>query len=251
MRVRLIVAYHGARYHGWQIQDDVPTVEGAVTDAVEAMTGARRKVWGASRTDAGVHAEGQVAAFDHDSPRDVRALFRGLNHHTPDDIAIRAVDVVPDAFHPRHDARGKIYHYDLWCRWERTPFFADRTLHVRRALNVEAMARAGALLVGQHDFSAFRGAGCDARSPVRRLWEVSVLPLGDGRVRIRVAGSAFLKYMVRNIVGTLVMIGTGTQRPEWILDVLESRDRGMAGPTAKPQGLTLVRVFHPRNPVRS
>lgn len=245
MRVRLVVAYHGAAYHGWQIQNDVPTVEGALTDAVARITGARRKVWGASRTDAGVHAWGQVAAFDYDGPHPVQAFYRGLNHLTPSDIAIRFADEVPDAFHPRHSARGKIYTYDLWTRFERSPFLADRTMHVRRALDVAEMNRAGQALVGTHDFSSFRASGCDARSPVRHIWEVSVGTLDDGRIRVRVAGSAFLKYMVRNIVGTLVDVGTGRRPAAWVGEVLAARDRSAAGATAEPQGLTLRRIFHP------
>lgn len=249
MRVRLVVAYHGAAYHGWQIQPQVPTVEGALTDALERMTGQRPKVWGASRTDAGVHALGQVAAFDHDGPHDAKTFYRALNHLTPDDVAIVAADVVPDGFHPRHSARGKIYRYDLWTRYERSPFLGDRSMHVRRPLDVAAMQAAADRLVGEHDFSSFRAAGCDASSPVRRILAIRVLDPGDGRVRVRVAGSAFLKYMVRNIVGTLVEVGVGRRPPEWIDAVLSARDRSAAGATAEPRGLTLVRVFHPGFPL--
>lgn len=245
------VRYDGTGFAGWQRQDNGRTVQGALEDTLSRIAGEPVAVQGASRTDAGVHALGQVAAFDYEGRHDVRAFLRGLEHLTPPDIAIVAADAVPDEFHPRHSARGKLYTYDLWPHFPRSPFLADRTMHVRRELDVVAMDRAGARLVGTHDFSAFRAAGCDASSPVRRLWEVSTTRLSDGRVRVRVAGTAFLKYMVRNIVGTLLEVGSGKRPAEWVDSVLASRDRSNAGPTAEPGGLTLQRVFHPDFPLAS
>ncbi len=242
------VEYHGAAFHGWQIQRDVVTAEGVLTDAVETITGARVKVWGASRTDAGVHARGQVAAFDYAGPRRLDELYHGLNHLTPDALSIAAIDEVDDSFHPRHSARGKVYRYHLWPHFDRSPFLVDRTWQVRGAVDVGAMSAAAGHLVGEHDYSAFRASGCQASSPVRRLWEVSVRRRRDGRVTVQVAGSAFLKYMVRNLVGTLVEVGRGKRAPEWVAEVLAGRARCAAGPTADAKGLVLDRVFHPDHP---
>lgn len=245
MRFRLKVAYHGGKFHGWQIQEPwIRTVEGELTKAVAQITGAERKIWGASRTDAGVHARGQVAAFDYDGPHG-DAFFKGLNHLTPDDIRVVSVEPIDDAFHPRHSARGKIYLYELWIGFDTSPFLIDRTMRVRRSLDVDAMNAAGELLVGSHDFASFQATGCDAKTTVRRIWEVSAAKTGERTIQIRVTGSAFLKYMVRNMVGTLLEVGLGKRDPVWMAEVLEARDRSAAGATAEPQGLTLERVFYP------
>lgn len=248
-RIRLVIAYHGAAYRGWQIQSSVPSVQGAVVDAVERVTGGRRPVCGASRTDAGVHALGQVAAFDDDGRRTVKQLFHALNHLTPDDIWVRSVDEVPHTFHPRHSARGKIYEYRIETRLHRSPFLRDRAMHYKKPLDIEAMNAAAAHLVGRHDFTTFRASGCAASSPVRELWEIRVEQEAADVIRVRVAGSAFLKYMVRSIVGTLIEVGRGRRSPDWMAEALASREREYAGPTAPPEGLTLVRVFHPGFPV--
>ena len=246
MRFRLKVAYHGGAFHGWQIQSPgIRTVEGELTKAVEEITGAPTKVWGASRTDAGVHARGQVAAFDYDGPHPAESFFKGLNHLTPSDLQIVSVDEVDPAFHPRHSARGKIYIYEIWTGFDTSPFRIDRTMRVRQPLDVDAMDAAGQRLVGMHDFRSFQAAGCDAKTTVRRLWEVSTRRAGPRTIEVRVTGSAFLKYMVRNIVGTLIYVGRGKEEPAWMDEVLAARDRSAAGPTAEPQGLTLDRVFYP------
>ncbi len=246
MRFRLKVAYHGGAFHGWQIQKgDIRTVEGELTKAVAQISGERRKIWGASRTDAGVHAVGQCAAFDYDGKHPAESFFKGLNHLTPDDMSILSVDTISDEFHPRHSARGKIYVYEIWTGFETSPFLIDRTMRVRRSVDAKAMAEAGRLIVGSHDFSSFQASGCDARSPIRTLWEVHAERMDERRIRIRVTGSAFLKYMVRNIVGTLLEVGVGKKDPAWMTAVLEARDRSAAGPTAEPQGLTLQRIFYP------
>ena len=184
-RIRLRVAYHGARFHGWQIQRDVRTVEGVVTEAVARIAGGPRKVWGASRTDAGVHARGQVCCFDAPtegaaSERSVEAFFKGLNHLTPRDVAVMEVDEVPQTFHPRHSSRGKIYRYQLVDGFLAEPMLRDRVWHVPRVLDIDAMRVAAAALVGEHDFSAFRAAGCDAASPVRELFGVDVTRAAGG-----------------------------------------------------------------------
>lgn len=238
-------------YHGWQIQTSDRTVEGTVTDAVAELYQRRRKVWGASRTDAGVHALGQVAAFDDHGERSITEIYRGLNHFTPDDIWIRSVDVVPMAFHPRHSARGKIYEYRIEMGRFRDPFLRDRAMHVRKPLDVAEMHAAAQHLIGEHDFTSFRAKGCAANSPVRELREVSVTQVGEREVLIRVVGTAFLKYMVRAIVGTLVKVGRGHHQAAWVGEVLAARDRARAGSTVVPEGLTLVEVFHPDFPIEN
>ncbi len=250
-RVRLIIAYHGRSYHGWQIQSGVPTVQGTVTDAVGTLIGSPRTVWGASRTDAGVHAHGQVAAFDDHGERSLWEIYRGLNHFTPDDIWIRSADEVPMDFHPRHSSGGKIYEYLIEMGRYRSPFYLDRAMHVRTTLNAEAMHQAGQHLIGEHDFSAFRSAGCASRTPIRTISEVSVTVVEPRLLKIRVVGTAFLKYMVRAIAGTLVVVGRNQRPPEWVGEVLRGRDRAAGGVTAPPEGLTLVQVFHPGFPVET
>lgn len=248
-RIRMRVAYHGAAFHGWQIQPDVRTVEGVVSEAVATIAGGPRKVWGASRTDAGVHARGQVCCFDYRGERSIEAFFKGLNHLTPDDVAVLAVDEVPPTFHPRHDARGKIYRYEILDGFPPDPMRRDRCWHVGRRLDADAMHAAAQQLVGRHDFSALRAAGCDASSPVRDLYHVGVrrtrAEWGRAAVQIDVVGSAFLKYMVRAIAGTLVEVGRGRRDAAWLREGLASRERSALGPTAPPQGLTLVRIFYP------
>ncbi len=246
-RFRLQVAYVGTAYHGWQYQPDVPTVAGELRRAIAELVGHDVDVMGASRTDAGVHARAQCAAFDTDTDRTAEAVYRAVNHRTPSDIAVRRVEEVDVGFHPRHDSRGKIYVYRIGQGWHADPFERGRTMHVRSRLDVDAMARAGSYLVGEHDFSSFRASGCDAMTAVRMIWHVGVRRAG-GCVEVEVAGSAFLKYMVRIIVGTLVEVGRGRREPAWVADVLAGRDRRLAGPTAEPQGLTLERIFYPDRP---
>jgi tRNA pseudouridine38-40 synthase len=246
VRFRLKVAYHGAKFHGWQIQEPwTRTVQGELTKAVAQISSSDAQVLGASRTDAGVHARGQVAAFDYEGPHPAEAFFTGLNHLTEDDVQVLSVDPIDDGFHPRHSARGKIYLYEIWTGFDTSPFLFDRTMRVRRPLDTAAMNAAGEYLVGTHDFSSFRAAGCTAKTTVRRLWEVSAARTGPRTIQIRVTGSAFLKYMVRNIVGTLLEVGLRKQDPSWMGEVLAARDRSAAGATAEPQGLTLERVFYP------
>lgn len=247
MRARLLVAYHGANFHGWQIQTSARSVEGALTAAASRLNGRPTKVWGASRTDAGVHAQGQVAAFDADR-HDAPTLFKALNSLLPDDIGVICVEPVDPSFHPRHSARGKRYRYDIWNELRRDPFIADRSYHVRQRLDVDAMRRAAAWFVGEQDFASLQAVGCEANGTVRILWAVDVTEPVPGLIRIEVAGSAFLRYMVRTLVGTLLEVGTGRRPPEWVADVLAARDRRLAGPTAEARGLTLLAVRYPDFP---
>lgn len=247
-RVRLLIGYHGAKYHGWQQQKSVPSIEEAITDAVEKMSGTRIRVRGASRTDAGVHAYGQVACFDEVIERSERTWHRALNRWLPHDINIYAVQKVPDDFHPRHDARGKIYTYRIWTGTLRALHDVETSWQWRRPLDVDAMRAAAAHLIGTHDFSSFRAAYCDARTPVRTVRKILIAHESPSMIKITVEGSAFLKYMVRNLVGSLVWVGKGSRPPHWMKDVLEACDRQAAGETAPSHALTLERIHYPHHP---
>lgn len=247
-KVRLLIGYHGAGYHGWQQQRELPTIEKEITDAVEKMSGERIRVWGASRTDAGVHAHGQVACFDERIERSVETWYNALNRWLPEDIQIYATQKVPDSFHPRHSARGKIYSYRIWTgpiRDYRSEAFAWQ---LARPLSLEAMREAAQALIGEHDFSAFRAVHCDATSPVRRIRRIDIRRESPHMVRVTVEGSAFLKYMVRNVVGSLVWVGAGRRPVEWLGEALASRDRGQAGQTAPSHALTLETIQYPHDP---
>lgn len=247
-RVRLLIGYHGAKYHGWQIQKSVPSVEELITDAVEKLSGQRIKVRGASRTDAGVHALGQVAAFDEIDHRPAEVWYKALNRWTPEDINIHAVQHVDDDFHPRHHSRGKVYTYRISTGPLRDPMGLDRSWQLQRRLNLDHMREAANVLIGEHDFSSFRAVGCDANSPVRRIRRVLVEDEGRHQIKVTVEGSAFLKYMVRNVVGSLVWVGTGLRPVDWLGEALAARDRCLAGQTAPAHGLVLEKIHYPHHP---
>ncbi len=249
---RILVAYEGTAYHGWQIQSVDRSVEGDLTQAAARILDCSLdevKVQGASRTDSGVHALGQVAhiAYEVDRERSTWDFVRGLNALTDDDICVVYVEPVPEGFHARHSARGKIYRYEIWNHRFAHPHRHRRQWRVNGELDFEAMQQAAEKLVGEHDFEAFRAADCDAVTTVRELRRVEVSRDGP-RVVIEVEGTAFLKYMVRIIVGTLVYIGAGTREPSVIDAMFETRDRALGGITAPPSGLTLVEVFYPDFP---
>ena len=240
--ILLTVAYEGTRYSGWQIQPNVPTVQGALERRLEEMTGHRCRVRAAGRTDAGVHALGQIANFPTTCKIPLRGFLRGLNTLLPDDIGVVAVDEVPMEFDARRTNHGKHYRYSLWNQRAPSPRDARYYLHVHKPLDLSAMAAAGRLLVGTHDFAAFRAANCERETTVRTIFRCTIChapPL----VHIDVEGSAFLKNMVRIITGTLLEVGRGKRAPEAINELLAEGDRRKAGMTVPPQGLCMVRVF--------
>lgn len=246
MKVRLRVAYDGTSYHGWQIQPDVRTVEGALTQAACQMLNVSHvKVQGASRTDAGVHALGQTAHIAFDAPRRPWDFARALNALTDDDICVTRVEEVDDAFHARHDARGKIYEYRIWNHRFAHPLELRRTWNVRSRLDLGLMRAAADALVGEHDFQAFRAQDCEAETTVRELHRVEVHDDGPA-LRIVVEGTAFLKYMVRILTGTLIDVGRGHLPPERIGELLSGEaGREAGGQTAPARGLTLHTVHYP------
>lgn len=240
---RFVVEYDGTDFAGWQRQAGAArTVQGTLEAAVEQVTGVATAVHGAGRTDAGVHAEGQVAHARIVTRLDPATLLRALDAVLPRDVAVRALAVAPDAFHARRDAISKHYAYRLWTGAVRSPLRERRSLWVRAPHDVAAMRKAAALLVGEHDFASFQAAGAPKRSTVRRLDRLAIDGAWGGEVAVHAEANGFLRHMVRNLVGTLLEVGRGRRAPESMPALLAARDRGAAGPTAAPRGLTLVSV---------
>lgn len=241
--IRLVVEYDGTALCGWQRQANGPTVQGHLEAALAQLLAHPVAVAGASRTDAGVHARGQVASFRTERAIPLHGIRRGLNSLLPPAIAIADAAEVPEDFHPRFSATGKHYRYLVLTRSERAPRWRDRAWHRPGALDLAAMRQAAAALLGEHDFAAFRAAGCTARRTIRRIEDIAVAPAADPElVGFDVRGNAFLRNMVRIVVGTLVEVGAGRRPAEQVAEILASRDRTRAGITAPPQGLELVSV---------
>ena len=239
---RALLAWDGTAYGGWQIQPHVETVQGVVEGALARIMNTERVVVrAAGRLDAGVHAQAQVVGFGVPARRSAETLFRGLNGLLPPDIACLALSPeVPD-FDPRRSSRGKVYRYRYLTRGSRCPFRRFRCWQLGRRLDVAAMQRGARLLEGEHDYSSFRASGCSSRHPVRRIRSVQVTAHLD-EVHLVVDGEAFLRHQVRIIAGCLAEVGLGRQPPEWMGQLLASRDRALAARTAPAHGLSLERV---------
>ncbi|MBN2584537.1 MAG: tRNA pseudouridine(38-40) synthase TruA [Planctomycetes bacterium] len=243
--LRLIIAYDGTAYHGWQFQPGLQTVEGTLRDVLSPITQTSVTLIAAGRTDAGVHARGQVANFRTESPIDVSRLRHAANSRLPDGIIIRAIDEVGPGFHATHDALGKHYRYSVWADREKPPYDkAAYTFHFHRPVDLPAARGAARLLVGQHDFKAFEGGGGQPRqTTVRTIRRLDVRRQGP-EILFDVEGDGFLYNMVRNLVGTLLEVARGHWTADAIPRIVESRDRRNAGPTAPAHGLTLWQVFY-------
>lgn len=252
--IRLIIEYDGSRYHGWQKQKGKVTLQSVLEETLSKITSEKTRLISAGRTDAGVHSLGQVALFRTAQSHTPQVFKRALNSLLPPDIRIIDASEVSLDFHPRFSARAKSYLYFI-CLEERPPvFIANYCWPVKGPLNLEAMKEACPYIEGTHDFSGFRASGCGARTTVRTISEVSIerhkeIPfMGAGFendfIVIKVIGNAFLRYMVRNIVGTLVEIGKGKRLPPSIKEILEQGDRRLAGITAPARGLFLERVYY-------
>ena len=249
-KIRLLLEYDGAAYHGWQIQREGLTIQGILEDRVFRITGERSRVIGASRTDAGVHALGQVAVFSTGSGLDPATIKRALNAVLPRDIRVLETSVAEDSFRPRDDALGKSYFYLIAHRGESSAFLHHYTWHIPQKLDLRSMLRAAGVLVGRHDFSSFMGAGSGIKDPVREIFSLSIeelekidfmtTGLKGCFLKISMAADGFLRHMVRNIVGTLVETGRGRMSPDEVKTILESRDRKRAGRTAPPDALFLA-----------
>lgn len=250
--IRILIEYDGNAYHGWQVQKDEVTVQGILEEKVFRLTGEHSCVTGASRTDAGVHALGQVAAFRTASHLDAGTIRRALNAMLPQDIRILAAAELHRTFHPRDDALRKRYFYMIANQRVSSAFLFKYTWIVPQRLNVHSMEEAVRVLVGRHDFSAFMGSGSDIKNTVREVFALGVQSLsgvafmgvclhGDF-IKITAEADGFLRHMVRNIVGTLVEIGRGRIQPVKMEEILKSRDRRNAGQTAPANGLFLERI---------
>ena len=243
--LRLTLAYDGTEFHGWQLQPDRPTVQGCLREVCARVLGEPVKVVGASRTDAGVHALRQVASLSGPVRIEPPRLLRALNALLPDAVRVLDARAAPAGFDARRSALGKRYAYLIDRAPVADPFLRRYAWHWPHALDVEAMARALPALRGKHDFSAFCAAPGRGRTPTCVMLSARVV-VRRTRLAVLLSADRFLHHMVRNIVGSLVEVGRGARRPEWLAELLEGRDRTRAGPTAPAQGLALVRVRYPR-----
>ena len=238
------VEYDGRGFSGWQLQDAAASVQQAMQAALGRVCDHDVQLTAAGRTDAGVHARGQVAHFETDAVRTERALVLGANTLLTESVALRWARVVPGHFHARYSALARTYRYCILNRSARTALAAGRVAFVHRPLEVEPMRVAAGYLLGTHDFTAFRAAECQARSPVRDLTRLEVRRVGDF-VLLEVTANAFLHHMVRNVAGLLIHVGMGEATPDFAAEVLAGRDRRLAPATAAAAGLYLWRVHYP------
>ena len=244
MRIALGLEYDGTAYNGWQRQRHGTGIQERLEAALSRVADEDVEAVCAGRTDAGVHAAGQVVHFDTRSERRDRSWLLGTNTNLPEDISVTWVRHVGDAFHARYSATARRYRYLILNRLERSALYRHRAWWIHEPLDAAAMQEAGRMLLGEHDFSAFRAAGCQASTPVREVRSLDVRRSGDW-IEIDVVANAFLQHMVRNITGTLVAIGRGDRPPDWAAAVLEGRDRTAGGMAAPPHGLTFVSVSYP------
>jgi len=252
--IKLLIEYDGTNYLGWQSQKSGGTIQDILVEKISGITGGPTRLTGASRTDAGVHALGQAAVFGTESSLSSETVMRALNAKLPKDIRILHADETDESFHPRYDAAQKSYFYLISTGNRQSAFFYRYAWHVKTGLDVAAMQRAAVALVGEHDFSSFRAAGCGAKHPVRTVHSITISKLDEisfmtasfkgDFIKIRMEANAFLRHMVRNIVGTLVEVGKGRISPEAVKHLLETRDRTKAGPTASANGLFLERIIY-------
>lgn len=239
-RVMLTVAYDGTAYHGWQIQPNGETIEGILNRCLSETLGEKIEVIGASRTDSGVHAMGNIAVFDTDSPIPADKISYALNQRLPEDIKIQKSEEVASDFHPRHCESRKTYEYRIYCAPFPMPVKRLYAHYTYIPMDVERMRRGASYLVGKHDFKSFCSAEAQVETTVRQVDSVEVVQEGQ-EIVIRVAGRGFLYNMVRIIAGTLMEVGRGHLAPEEVKTILEAKDRQAAGPTAPACGLTLVK----------
>ncbi len=241
-RVKLVVAYDGAAYNGFQVQPNGPTIQAVMEAALARLLDEPVRLRAAGRTDAGVHARGQVVDFADSGRRPAETIVRGGNALLPPDIRILSAEETDPAFDARRRATGKEYRYFLHTAPVASPFLARYSWHFDRPLDLAAMRDALARVVGEHDFSAFRGQGCTARSPVRRIERAEIGEFAPSLHYAAIAGNGFLRHMVRNIVGTVVDAGKGKIFPARVGEILAARDRTMAGLNAPAHGLFLWQV---------
>lgn len=246
MKMALGVEYDGRAFSGWEIQKDRETVQGVLEAALSGVADSPIRTICAGRTDAGVHAWGQVVHFETDRQRPIRAWVLGANSGLRGAVSVSWAKEVPEDFHARFSARRRHYRYVLLNRPARCGVLEHRVGWESRFLNVQVMSAAADRLLGKHDFSAFRASGCQARTPVRTIHSIDVRRY-EQLIFIDVIANAFLKHMVRNVVGSLLEVGLGKQPVDWIEFLLNSRERSLGGRTMMPSGLYLLGVEYPHH----
>lgn len=244
-RYRITIEYDGTPFVGWQVQPLGPSVQGRLQEAIFKFTGETVHVQGAGRTDAGVHASGQVAHFDLTRPREIHKVRDAVNFHLkPDPITVLTASEVPDAFHARFSAIGRHYLYRILNRAAPAALDRDRVWRIIQPLDTAAMATAARHLLGNHDFTTFRSSSCQARSPVKTLDRLDVTRIGE-EIRIEASARSFLHHQVRSMVGSLKLVGEGRWTPEDLRAALVARDRTRCGAMAPSAGLYLTQVDYP------
>lgn len=243
-RIKLVTAYDGTNYHGSQIQNNGETIEGVLKMELSSLLKEDIQIIGASRTDAGVHARGNVFVFDTESRIPPEKFTYALNARLPEDIRIQDSEEVPLTFHPRHQDTVKTYEYRVLNRKLPLPEYRLHTHFTYEALNIEKMQQACKFFIGEYDFASFCAAGSQVESTVREIYDLHVKKEGD-LVTISVTGNGFLYNMVRIIAGTLLKVGSGQFEPEDMEGIIQGRDRSLAGPTAPAKGLTLIEIRYP------
>jgi len=242
--IKLVLAYDGTDFSGWQIQPNHRTIQGLLQGRLREILGEPVELVGAGRTDAGVHASGQVANFRTEREIPLDAFTKGMNSILPPEVRVVSGEEVPPGFHAQKSAAGKEYRYQIFIGEVCPPFVYRYAHHEPRALNVRAMGEGAAHLVGEHDFAAFQSTGSDVKTSVRTIHQAEIHD-DKGLLELRFVGTGFLRHMVRAIVGTLLEVGRGVRSSDWVREVLEGGDRSAAGPTASARGLFLVRVHYP------
>jgi len=243
--IKLILSYDGTHFYGWQVQPNKRTIQGVVEKCVNTMVDANTRITGSGRTDAKVHALAQVANFRTESQIDCKGFMKGLNSLLPQDVRVTDVLEEGEDFNSRRSATSRKYRYLIFNGGVPSPFIRNYVWSVRSYLNTDAMQDAGEALLGVHDFSSFVGGKNETSSTVREVLNFSVVRINEDFISIEIEANAFLRHMVRNIVGTLFDVGLGKMGLNEFLGVLNARDRRAAGITAPPQGLYLVEVMYP------
>lgn len=252
--IKLILQYDGTNYAGWQVQKNAATIQGHLENVILAITGEHSRVTGAGRTDAGVHALEQVVVFKTQSRLEADVLHRAINAHLPSDIRIMDAQECPEDFHPRYDAKSKTYSYLISGMGAYSVFMSRYSWNIRCQLYIEAMKEAAFYLIGRHDFSSFRASGCSSSHPVREITGIEIsemttidfigFRLNIPVIKISITATAFLRHMARNIVGTLVDAGRKKLPPSRIKEILDAKDRQLAGKTAPACGLFMEKIVY-------
>jgi tRNA pseudouridine38-40 synthase len=243
-KIKLVLAYDGTQYHGWQYQKNGLSIQAVLEERIHVITRERARVIASGRTDAGVHALGQVCHFETRSRLEPDELKKGLNSLLPPDILVRRAEAVPASFHARYSARSKVYEYRILNSTDPDVFLRNYAWHISRPLDLKALGACLSIVQGEHDFTSFRSSGSNNRNPIRHILRTELKGPENGIIRLVFEASGFLRHMVRNMTGTLVEVGMGKISVRGFLEILLARDRRKAGRKAPSEGLFLVRVIY-------